>query len=44
MKNLILAAIAAIGLASAVAPAFADSTVGGDALATRMQQTGTYGR
>ena len=45
MKNLILAAFAALSLATAVAPAaFAGSTVAGDAKATRMQQTGSYSR
>jgi hypothetical protein len=44
MKNLLLAAIAALSLSAAVVPAFAASTVGGDAAATRMQQTGgSYG-
>lgn len=44
MKNMILAAFAALSLASAVAPAaFAQSTVAGDSLATRTQQTGTIG-
>jgi hypothetical protein len=44
MKNLILAAFAALSLTAAVAPiANAHSTVAGDAQATRMQQTGTYG-
>jgi hypothetical protein len=45
MKNMILAAIAALGLATAVVPdaANAASTVAGDAQATRMQQTGSYG-
>jgi hypothetical protein len=47
MKNMILAAVAALGLATAVVPAAANaavfhngSTVAGDALATRTQQTG----
>jgi hypothetical protein len=41
MKNLILAAFAALSLSAAVVPAaFAHSTIAGDALATRMQQTG----
>ena len=40
MKNLILAAFAALTLSVAVAPAaFANSTIKGDAQATRMQQT-----
>jgi hypothetical protein len=43
MKNLILAAVAALGVAVAVAPAAnAASTVAGDAKGTRMQQTGSY--
>ena len=43
MKNLILAAFAALSLATAVAPAaFAASTAAGDPRATRMQQTGVY--
>jgi hypothetical protein len=50
MKNLILAAVAALGLTAAVAPAtFAatfhnGSSIAGDAGATRSQQTGTYTR
>jgi hypothetical protein len=47
MKNMILAAVAALGLATAVVPDAANaavfhngSTVAGDALATRTQQTG----
>jgi hypothetical protein len=41
MKNLILAAFAALMLSTAVMPAaFARSTITGDTLATRMQQTG----
>jgi hypothetical protein len=43
MKNLILAAFAALSLGAAVVPAYAASTVAGDAQATRMQQTGSYG-
>ncbi len=43
MKNLILAAFAALSLSAAVAPAFAASTVAGDAAATRLQQTGPQG-
>jgi hypothetical protein len=43
MKNLILAAVAALSLGAAVVPAYAASTVAGDAKATRMQQTGSYG-
>ena len=49
MKNLILAAFAALSLSAAVAPLASaatfhnGSTVAGDSLATRMQQTGSYG-
>jgi hypothetical protein len=44
MKNLILAAFAAISLTAAIAPAaFANSTVAGDAVATRTQQTSSFG-
>lgn len=49
MKNMMLAALAALSLAAAVAPAanaavfHNGSTIAGDAAATRMQQTGTYG-
>jgi hypothetical protein len=48
MKNLILAAFAALSLSAAVAPLASaatfhnGSTVAGDSLATRMQQTGSY--
>ena len=47
MKNLMLAAIAALSLTAAVAPVAANaalsrSTVAGDAAATRMVQTGSY--
>ncbi|HVY15598.1 MAG TPA: hypothetical protein VHB27_10225 [Rhodopila sp.] len=42
MKNLFLAAIAALGLAAAVVPAHA-STPGDLGAATTMQQTGAYG-
>ena len=46
MKNLILAAFAALSLGMAIAPvanaATFGSTVGGDSQATRMQQTGSY--
>jgi hypothetical protein len=48
MKNLILAAFAALTLTAAIAPManarnfHNGSTVGGDAAATRMQQTGAY--
>jgi hypothetical protein len=45
MKNFVLAAFAALSLTAAVAPlAQAASTIGGDAQATRMQQTGSYGQ
>jgi hypothetical protein len=40
MKNLILAALAALSLSAAVVPAFAASTIAGDRAATRLQQTG----
>jgi hypothetical protein len=43
MKNLILAAFAALSLGAAVVPAYAASSIAGDAAATRMQQTGSYG-
>jgi hypothetical protein len=44
MKTLVLAAFAALSLTAAIAPvASAASTVAGDAQATRMQQTGSYG-
>ncbi len=39
-KNLMFAALAALSLSGAVVPAYAHSTVAGDAQATRMQQTG----
>jgi hypothetical protein len=43
MKNLILAAFAALSLTAAVVPvANAHSTIAGDAQATQMQQTGAY--
>jgi hypothetical protein len=44
MKNMILAAVAVLGLATAVVPVAANaaSTIAGDAQATRMQQTGSY--
>ena len=42
MKIMILAAFAALSLSAAVVPAFAASTVAGDAQATRFQQTGSY--
>ncbi len=45
MKNLILAAFAAIGLTAAIAPVVnAASATSGDRPATRMQQTGSYGQ
>jgi hypothetical protein len=44
MKSFILAAFAALSLTAAVVPAAnARSTIGGEAQATRMQQTGAYG-
>jgi len=44
MKNLFFAALAAVSLGLAVAPAYA-ATQGGDlSAATRMQQTGAYGK
>jgi hypothetical protein len=48
MKNLVLAAVAALSLSAAIAPLanaatfHNGSTVSGDAAATRMQQTGAY--
>jgi hypothetical protein len=44
MKSLILAAFAALSLGAAIVPAHANSTVAGDALATRTQQTGSFGQ
>jgi hypothetical protein len=45
MKNLVLAAFAALSLTAAIAPvALANSTIAEDAHATRMQQTGSYSR
>ena len=50
MKNLILAAFAALSLSAAIVPmAHAatfhnGSTVAGDALATRLHQTGAFGQ
>ena len=44
MKNLILAAVAALSLSAAIIPAYAASTIVDDAQATRMQQTGSYSR
>ncbi len=47
MKTMILAAFAALslGVGAANAATFHNgSTVGGDALATQMQQTGSYGK
>jgi hypothetical protein len=44
MKNMILAAVAALSLTAAIVPAAnAASSVAGDAQATRTQQTGAYG-
>jgi hypothetical protein len=44
MKNIFLAAVAVLGLTAAIVPAAnANSTIAGDAQATRMQQTGAYG-
>jgi hypothetical protein len=49
MKNLVLAAFAALSLSATVAPLASaatfhnGSTVVGDSFATRMQQTGSYG-
>ena len=40
MRNMIFAALAALSLAVAIAPAYARSTISGDARATRQQQTG----
>jgi hypothetical protein len=40
---LLLAAFAALSLGAAVVPAYAASTIAGDAAATRMQQTGALG-
>jgi len=44
MKNLFLAAFAALSLTAAIVPVAnaAASTVAGDSQATRMQQTGSY--
>jgi hypothetical protein len=45
MKNLILAAFAALSLSAAIVPvANAASSVAGGSLATRTQQTGSYGQ
>jgi hypothetical protein len=50
MKNLILAALAAVSLTGALAPLanaaalHNGSTLAGDAAATRIQQTGQYGQ
>ena len=49
MKNLLLVALATLSLSAAIVPAAMardfhnGSTVAGDALATPMQQTGSYG-
>ena len=40
MRNLFFAALAVLSLGVATVPAFAQSTVAGDAVATRYQQTG----
>jgi hypothetical protein len=43
MKNMILAAFAALSLTAAIVPAAnANSTIAGDPQATRMQQTGSF--
>jgi hypothetical protein len=43
MKNMILAAFAALSLTTAIVPAAnANSTIAGDAQATRLQQTGSF--
>jgi hypothetical protein len=42
MRNLFFAALAALSVGTAVVPAYAASTVSGDAAATQMQQTGVY--
>jgi hypothetical protein len=43
MRNLVLAAIAALSLTAAIVPAAnAASSVAGDQQATRQQQTGSY--
>jgi hypothetical protein len=48
MKNMVLAAVAALSLSSVVVPAanaaifHNGSSVAGDAVATRLQQTGSY--
>jgi hypothetical protein len=43
MRNMILAAIAALSLTAAIVPAAnANSTIAGNAQATRQQQTGSY--
>lgn len=45
MRNLFLAALAALSLGAAVVPAaHAQSSVDNNNLATRMQQTGSYAR
>jgi Tfp pilus assembly major pilin PilA len=40
LKNLMIAAVAALSLSAVVIPAYAHSTVAGDAAATQMQRTG----
>jgi hypothetical protein len=42
MRKMFVAALTALSLSAAVVPAFAASTIAGDAQATRMQQTGSY--
>jgi hypothetical protein len=42
MKNLFLAALAALSLSAAVVPAYAASTIAGDRAATLLDQTGSY--
>ena len=44
MKKMILAAFAALTLATAIAPVASASNVADLSAATRMQQTGTYSR
>lgn len=41
MKNLMFAALAVLSLSAAVVPAYAASTIAGDAKATEMQRTGS---
>ena len=46
MKNVVFAAVAALGLIAILAPVAnaGNASVAGDAQATRMQQTGSYSR